>query len=295
MSPLTEKEEWLLAYGNDEQLYKWLYRDEILRKISPTAKRPQDRIGTINDYWNMYDYGKEIKIVYFKQGIIHQKPCNKKKYQAPRDNTPSAENRRFQNSISRSKARVFELAMCNEFQHFCTFTQNKEMRDRFNITDFRKDFAQFVRNLNRGRETKIKYLLVPEQHKNGAWHMHGLLQGLGDEDLRLFTLKEKIPQKIRKALKSGEKVYNWDKYQGKFGFFTCTDIKSHSACARYVTKYITKDLSKGVRDSGSHLFFASQGLKGREEIVKHSFDECPVIDEWDFENDYVKIKTIKLS
>lgn len=36
------------------------------------------------------------------------------------------------------------------------------------------------------------------------------------------------------------------------------------------------------------MYFASQGLKGRETVVWRSLDECP-IKQWDFENDYVKI------
>lgn len=82
-----------------------------------------------------------------------------------------------------AKARVNELALCNEFEYFCTFTQSDELRDRFDLKAFRKDFAMFVRNENRRREKKIKYLLVPERHKDGAWHMHGLLMGLTSDDL----------------------------------------------------------------------------------------------------------------
>lgn len=297
MPPLTKKEERLITCGTDEQLYKWLYPRGVLRSIEPQPNAPADIIGLRNDYWNAYFYGNEIKIVYFKSGIIHHKPKKANAFKVTKDTSREAESVRFAQSVSRSKARVFELAMCNEFRYFCTFTQDQKMRDRFDITKFRKDFAMFVRNLNRSRagEDKIKYLLVPEKHKNGAWHMHGLLMGLREEDLRLFTLEEKLPIGIRNQLKSGKKVYNWEKYQGKFGYFTCTEISNNSACARYVTKYISKDLQKGVRESGQHLYFASQGLKGREAVVKNSFDECPIIDDWDFENDYVKIKTIKLS
>ena len=297
MPPLTKKEEYLLAYGSAEDFYSYLYPHGTLRRSEPTVNNPADIVGVRNDYWNLYAYGDEVKIVYFKQGIIHHKPRRAQAFRAPKDTSANADNARFAQSISRSKARVFEIAMCNEFTYFCTFTQDQKKRNRFDITEFRKDFAMFVRNLNRTRseEQKIRYLLVPEKHQNGAWHMHGLLMGLTDSDLRLFTLSEKLPQSIRKQLKSGEKVYNWDKYQGKFGYFTCTEIKEQSACARYITKYICKDLSKGVRECGAHLYFASQGLKGREVVVKHSFDECPVSDEWDFENDYIKIKTIKLS
>ena len=124
--------------------------------------------------------------------------------------------------------------------------------------------------------------------------MHGLLMGLNSTDLREFSLSEKLPENIRKSIFKGKKVYNWEKYSKKFGYFTCTKIENKTACGKYITKYITKDLQKTARENNEHLFFASQGLKGREVIVKNSIDICPV-DKWDFENDYVKIKWFSLS
>lgn len=244
-----------------------------------------------HDYWSLYAYGDILKIVYIKRGK-RVDSADRKNYTAAPD--IKSEDERFKQSVSRSKARVFELAACNEFNFFCTFTQDEKKRDRFNLSEFRKDFAQLVRNLNRGRENKIKYLLIPEQHKDGAWHMHGLFKGLSvEKDLRAFTLSEKLPQRIRAALKSGECVYDWTAYRRRFGFFTCTEIKSGIGCAKYITKYISKDLQKTVREAGEHLFFASQGLKGRETIISKELGACPyAADGWDFENDYVAVKEI---
>ena len=256
-----------------------------------------------HDLWSAYDYGDIVKVVYIKSAP--NKP-NPKKHDLlyPEDQKPRpkfekqkrSEGERFSNSISRSKSRVFELAMCNEFKYFCTFTQDEKLRDRFDLKEFRKDFAQLVRNINRCRteDNKIKYLLIPEQHKDGAWHMHGLLQGLTAEDLRPFSLNERLPYRIRKQLKNCVKIYDWTRYRRAFGYFTCTEIESGTACAKYITKYISKDLQKSVRESGEHLFFASQGLKSREEIIKNCADKCPIT-EWDFENDYVKVVEIQKS
>ena len=260
-------------------------------KFKEPTLTPQSPL--VHDIWSAYLYGETVKFVYIKSAPNRRKDGEKpKRFATP----PEDEDKRFSQSISRSKARVFELASCNEFKYFCTFTQNKELRDRFDITKFRKDFAQYVRNLNRGRaeEDKIKYLLIPEQHKDGAWHLHGLLMGLTNKELTPFKMSDKIPLKIKKQIKSGEIVYNWRNYMQKFGFFTCTEIKEKGACCRYVTKYISKDFQSGVRKAGEHLFFASQGLKGRDTFVKNSADKCP-IEQWDYENDYIKVKEMPLS
>ena len=257
-----------------------------------------------HDLWSLYDYGDIVKVVYFKalpnkanpkKDPLFLDPASPKKRPVfEKQSRPESE--RFSNSVSRSKARIFELAMCNEFTHFCTFTQDKEKRDRFDLAEFRKDFAMLIRNINRNRpeNAKIKYLLIPEQHKDGAWHMHGLFMGFTDKDLRPFTLEEKLPDRIREKLLQGVTIYDWQRYRRVFGYFTCTEIKNGTACAKYITKYISKDLQKSVRESGEHLYFASQGLKGREVVVCKSCDVCPV-EKWDFENSYVKVVEIPKS
>lgn len=294
LSEYTEKE--LLSY----------YENDILQRAtnSGLTKEPfaprQSRLN--HDVFNIYAYGENLlKIVYIKSApkspdLRKTDPLWSEKKKPNFKGIEKSSEERFSNSISRSKSRIFELALCNEFKYFCTFTQDEKLRDRFDLKEFRKDLAQLVRNLNRNRseENKIKYLLIPEQHKNGAWHLHGLLQGITPDDLREFTLKEKLPERIRKQIAKGVKIYDWTRYRKAFGFFTCTKIESQTACAKYITKYISKDLQKTVHESGEHLFFASQGLKGRETILKNCDELCNV-EEWDFENDYVKVKEIQLS
>lgn len=295
---------WLSSMPESE--FKSWYKAQIkaeaikhgLKGDIPTAGK-QSRLR--HDYWSLYDYGDVIKVVYIKSAPSLPTPerepffPDERKVKKPTfQKFEKPDDERFKNSVSRSKARIFELAMCNEFTHFCTFTQDESMRDRFDLKTFRKDFAQLVRNINRNRPEggKIKYLLIPEQHKNGAWHMHGLLMGLTPEDLRPFNLSEKLPYRIREQIENGETVYDWSRYRRAFGYFTCTEIKNHTACSKYITKYISKDLQKTVREGGEHLFFASQGLNGRETIVKNCFDSCP-ISQWDYENDFVKVVEIK--
>lgn len=286
----SELEKWYKSYWINQAKKNGL-------NIPPTQHGEQSLLR--HDLWSLYDYGDIIKVVFFKN--LPDRPDPKRDPLYPEDKPPKPcfekqskpENERFSNSISRSKARIFELAMCNEFTHFCTFTQDKTKRDRFDLAEFRKDFAMLIRNLNRARDEahKIKYLLIPEKHKNGAWHMHGLLMGLTDSDLREFKLTEKLPKRIKDQIKTGVKIYDWTRYRKAFGYFTCTEIENGVACSKYITKYISKDLQSGVREAGGHLYFASQGLKGKEIVVRLSNDVCPVT-EWDFENQYIKVAEI---
>ena len=82
-------------------------------------------------------------------------------------------------------------------------------------------------------------------------------------------------------------MYNWDDYSKKFGFFTATEIKSHIACAKYITKYITKSVVENNLKNGAHSYYASQGLKRKELVYHGDFERCEVKN-WGFENEYIK-------
>lgn len=119
------------------------------------------------------------------------------------------------------------------------------------------------------------------------------LQGLTDDDLRPFKLSEHIPERIKKTIREGTPVYDWTRYRRAFGYFTCTEIRNTEACAKYITKYVTKALDDQHRESGEHLFFASQVLKSREVLSHWNMGECP-FERWDYENEYVKIVEVSL-
>lgn len=191
------------------------------------------------------------------------------------------------NNISRAKNRVFELALCNPWNIFLTFTLDSKKYNRNDLGKFRKDLSQFVRDYNKKYGLAIKYLLIPEEHKKGGWHMHGFLMGLPDEHLRLFTLSEKLPKYIREKLKSGQAVYEWEPYRKKFGFCDLEVVKDQFAVSAYVTKYITKDLDRTVRESGAHLYYCSQGLSRSVVIFRGKANDGLV---YDYESDYNSIK-----
>ena len=227
-----------------------------------------------NDLWSAYRYGKQIKVVYYKVGK------NTKGFELPKKpKLKTGTDGRFDESVSRTKATIFEIAACNDFKWFVTLTLDSEKKNRNDLKSFSRDFGQFIRDQNKKREKreKIEYLVIPEQHKDGAWHMHGLFKGLTEKDL----------------VKNEFGYLDWLEYRNRFGFFSCSKIKSLNACSKYITKYVTKDVKKNTSlQSGAHSFYASKGLKRREVLVYCSADKLSLFDdvrEFDFENDYVKI------
>lgn len=225
------------------------------------------------DTYSIYRYGDQIKLVLFR--FEHNRKTVGAKRKLEESITTSEE--RFQSSLSRARSRIYELAACNEFEFFCTFTIDGEKLDRYDLTAYRKSFTHFIRNENARRliDDKIRYLVIPERHKDGAWHMHGLLSGLSEQ------------------LEKNKYGYmDWPRYSERYGFFNCSRIKDRQATAGYMVKYITKDIAATTRAAGEHLFFASQGLKGREVIAKENRGGLPDDLVFDYEGDYVKTAII---
>lgn len=194
------------------------------------------------------------------------------------------------NNISRAKSTIYELALCNDWDYFCTFTLDKEKYDRYDLEKFHKDFTQKIRDLNKKEGYNIKFLLIPEKHKDGAWHMHGLVAGISAEDVLEFTEDRALPKYINDKLQRNEKVCYWKTYQDKFGFCILEEIKNIYKVSAYITKYICKDLDKSIKEINAHLYYCSRGLSRATEITR-GFIDMPLLDniQFNFENDYLKI------
>ena len=97
------------------------------------------------------------------------------------------------------------------------------------------------------------YLVVPEQHKDGAFHFHGLFSGI---DYLPFTFSGKLD-------KQGRPIYNIGSY--KWGFTTATKVGDSAKASSYLCKYVTKDLCAVT--AGKKRYWASKNVK-RPEIIE---------------------------
>lgn len=195
---------------------------------------------------------------------------------------------KLEESLSRAKNTVLELALCNPWTLFCTFTLDKSKYDRRNLKKFDKDFSQFIRDYRKKYNVKVKSLLVPEQHEDGCWHMHGFILGLPIEHLKEFTDKDFLPDKIRNRVKQGKRIFTWEPYAKKFGFSSIELIENQSAASLYITKYITKDTNNLVSNINAHMYYASQGLNRAKVIRKGQIQR--EIESPNYKNNYATVK-----
>lgn len=194
---------------------------------------------------------------------------------------------KLRESLSRSRSMVNELAKCNDWEHFVTLTLNGELHDRYNLDSSVRQLSKWLNNLNYRMSLNIKYLLVPEPHKDDAWHFHGLFSGIPPNLLVPFRIGDKIPLHIRKLILDNHEIYNFPLYQEKFGWVTAEAIRDKERTANYITKYITKELVQSKIALNHHVYYASQGLKRATVICRAQLEQEF---EPDFKNDYVKIK-----
>lgn len=183
------------------------------------------------------------------------------------------------NNIVRARSKVKELVLCNPWDYWCTFTLDKSKFDRYNLKNYVKKLGDFIKNYNRycDADDKVKYLLIPEMHKDGAWHMHGFLKGIRSQDL----------------YQNKHGYLTWRQYEDRFGFISMKRITGDYGVEKlssYMSKYMTKEISNTVKELGAHAYYCSQGLQTAQTLYKgHAELHCPW--DWEHPDGYCKVKT----
>lgn len=195
--------------------------------------------------------------------------------------------RKLYNSITRSKQTVYELAKCNKWTYFVTLTINRKKHDCSDIDAFMKTLIKWFNNYSDRKIVGtrcIRYVLIPEMGRSGAWHIHGLMRGIPLKHLSKFE-KGKHPQRL-----VDKDWLNWKAYSNKFGFCCLSRIRNNAAAVRYSTKKIAKSYHTQMRGHGKRLYYCSKGLKRSTEVCR-GYNLLPIYD-YDFENEWVAIKWI---
>lgn len=191
-------------------------------------------------------------------------------------------------STYRAKSTIEELAKCNDWQYMVTFTLNGEFHDRYDLKGSYSKLSQRIRNIRKKTSCGISYILVPEKHKDGAWHFHGLLNDLPTNELIQWELDTAPTKDIRKLIEKGYNVYNWPDIANKFGFMTLTDIVSKEKVTSYIKKYITKELTNSVKELNAKTYYPSSGLKRRTVDKRGTLDTMAEDSlEW-YDSDYCR-------
>ncbi len=189
--------------------------------------------------------------------------------EAKAEGAASSEAANLARAKRRARAAVKDIALSNEFTHFVTFTLDASKVDRYDISAVVKKLNTWLDN--RVRRNGLKYVLVPELHKDGAVHFHGFINDcLGLVDSGTLTGGElKRPRKPRssrereKLLASGcHVVYNVTDW--KLGFSTAIGLYGdYHAAVNYTCKYISKEQEK----IGGRWYYSGGDLRKPDVIL----------------------------
>ena len=105
----------------------------------------------------------------------------------------------------------------------------------------------------RDRHGQFSYLLIPELHKSGAVHFHGLLGNVPADFVEAANPKNGKP-----VIRHNRQVYNLTEWE--YGFSDCEEIESPERSASYITKYVTTALLTDKEMYNKKRYFNSQGL-----------------------------------
>lgn len=149
-------------------------------------------------------------------------------------------------SLRRTRSTIEDLILCNNFDLWCTFTFNPKKIDRFDHIRCKLVMRKWLENQRSRNSPNLKYLVVPELHKDGAIHFHALLANY------------KAPLKDSgKHTRHNQKIYSAPKFLSGFTQFIKLD-NNKEPLARYITKqYITKDMPLFL---AKQRYYASQNL-----------------------------------
>lgn len=160
----------------------------------------------------------------------------KRPYEVPVKGKGKNSARSLEVSRARAKSAIRDIALCNPFTHFFTWTLNARLVDRYDDEAVKKKLENTLRNLVRRRG--FRYVCVPERHKDGALHFHGLCIPGG---VRLDRAVSPCGNEL--STNSGRPIYNMRDWP--WGFSTCIPIdENYARTVNYLLKYMTKDSEK---------------------------------------------------
>lgn len=168
------------------------------------------------------------------------------------ETTDKAQEERTRRQVYAIRRRIKGYALCNSFRWFVTLTYNPEKVNSSDYETAKHTLLKWCRKM-RDRHGQFDYLMIPELHKSGAVHFHGLLGNVPADFVGAANPKTGKP-----LIRHNRQVYNLTEWE--YGFSDCEEIESPEKAASYITKYVTAALLTDKEMYNKKRYFNSQGL-----------------------------------
>lgn len=171
--------------------------------------------------------------------------------------TPEQAPKDRKKQFNRTKRLIYDKALSGHWNGFVTLTFDPKKVDSMDYDTCLNKVQNWFHNLRKRYCPDLMYIVVPEQHKSGAYHFHALVGNITG-----LKYTRAINPHSGKALadSNGHPIYNLDGW--RFGYSTLVlsgdSFEDSSRMSGYVTKYMTKDLDASLE--GHRKFLASTNI-----------------------------------
>lgn len=166
--------------------------------------------------------------------------------------------RSAKNSLNRTKQNIYKFSRQADWEYFITLTFDGSKVNRYDFDECMGKANNWFNNQKKRKAPDLKYLFVPEQHKDGAWHIHGVIADIGEmsfADSGRVAIGKKA---CRRSDVNSEFATIYNLAGWRFGFSTATRVRDKYKVASYITKYITKDLCENT--FGKKRYYRSRNI-----------------------------------
>lgn len=223
----------------------------------------QDKLKKRANHMNEYNskiirFGDHIEII--RYGVNRTKLSSERSDRNMRTyDDKDAEERQKQRALEqafRIKRKIKYYCQSNDFNLFWTLTLDDTKVNAKDYTYSRKRLQAWLK-YQREKYGKFDFLFVPELHKSGRIHFHGVTGKLSPPLIEARYLKSN-----RLIQKNGMQIYNAEDWEN--GFSTVSKIQSKERASSYIAKYITAELIEVPSAFHQPRYFVSRGLKQPE-------------------------------
>lgn len=130
---------------------------------------------------------------------------------------------------------VYHNSLISNWEYFVTLTFDPKEVDSLDYQEVSTALAKWTDNMKH-QNPGMAYILVPELHKSGRIHWHGVFKNVPNWKLEAA----RSANTNRLIYKNGSQIFNLTNY--KYGHTTVSKIKNQEAVSVYCSKYMTKDM-----------------------------------------------------
>lgn len=223
------------------------------------------------------EYVDSVQVRTYKRPVTVSNKINlpqpkQKHISEPKERTQYQIEHSIKSSVNRTVNQIYTISRANKWEYFITLTIDPKKLDNTDFNLVSEKLNIWTNNLKKRYAPDLKYIIVPELHKDKSkWHFHGLFANIGKMPLT-FSGKVCVGKFVYDYVKKpfATKIYNIPLW--KYGFSTATIIRDSSKASSYITKYITKDLSHILQNQ--HRYLASQNIdQPLERVFNIDYDE----------------------